>query len=1492
MPVVSVDDFFKERIKLHARDVAKKASIKMEVTPSLKKAIPSGPFTKDLLKFISNTTLSAIPEQTNPVDLIDSSMRVTSLGEGGISTERAIPIEARQTHVTQIGALDPIRTPESMRAGIDIRAAVTAHKDEKGNIYVPVYDVKTKREKYIQAGDLQNTKVKYRIPHTSRMYSPTTNLIPFLESAQGNRAVMGSKMQVQALSLSEREAPYVQVATPSGKSYEHMMGRIINPHSPVNGVVKKIDDDYVYIQPDNEKVGAVSKLVKVPYEKNFPLAAKTYLNHDLEVKPGDTVKAKQRLGDSNFTRKGTLALGKNMSVAFMPYYGANSNDAVVISDDAAKKLTSERMYKIVTSRDPDLTLSQNKHKVYYGHGYKKEQYGNMDTDGVIKPGTKLLPGDPVIVGVRKTEMSPDDIILGKLHKSLARPHREFVQGWDHDHAGEVIDVVKTPKRVTLTVKTKEPATIGDKLCYTGDTDVLTSKGWIPVSEVTYDTVCYTLNPDHKIVLHTPTALHHYEEADELYELESQQVNLRVTPNHNLYVKKRYASEFQLIEAKDVIGKRVRHKKDGIWQGATPKTFSIPNVKRKVTGRKPKGLPAVDTLAWCRFLGVYLANGSYIIHARKDRNDSVEYRTNIHTIEGQLHSVSGDQYGWIGEIINACGFTATKHKDRYIVNSRQLTEYLAQFGHALDKHIPPEVFSWGKDAARAMLEGLLGCDGNSSASNSLSYCTVSKQLAEDVQRLVLHAGYSANVKLKTVDVPNWNDCYSVRIVRSKLEPQINHGHTKSQNGQEEKIVPSSEPVWGITVPNHTLYVRVKGTPVWSGNSGRYGNKGVVSQIIPTDQMVRDEAGKPIDILMTSAGVVSRINPSQIIETAVGKVVEKTGKPIIVENFTGRDNVKWAKDLLKKHNIKDKETVYDPVSGKKIPKVFVGRQYLYKLFKSTDTNYSARSTGNYDMNLQPTRGGVQGSKAIGKMEFDALLGHNARNVLRDVAAIKSQKNDEFWRAVQLGQTPPEPKTNFAYDKFLGMLTGAGVRVHRDKNKMSLAPLTDKDVEDISSGEIQDATIVRAKDLKPERGGLFDPGVTGGLRGTRWSHVNLAEPIVNPVFREPVRRLLGMTNAQLNDTFREKGGKYIQSQLKKIDLDTKEKEIRKQMKGRKADQLDNEVKQLKYIKALKKMDLTPDKAYVVNKVPVVPPVLRPVVPGQGGTQIVYGDANPLYQDLIYINNQFKDVKNPKTPTPPGEEDKLRPALQQAVGAIYGTDEPATAKSKGRKHKGFLTYISGVGGPKHGFFQSKIMSRSQDVAGRGTIVPDSTLGVDEVGVPSDMLWSMYKHFIIRRLVQKGFPALQAKQMVEQKHMAAKEALQREMKERPVLLNRAPTLHRYNIVGANPVAVPGKTLRVNPFIEAGMNADYDGDTMMLHVPVSQKAVQETKDITLSNLLFGDKSKSDLLVFPQHEAIMGIHHATSVDDKNKVPKKFKTKAAAIAAYKRGEIKLGTRVTIG
>jgi len=1160
----SVDDFFKERIKLDAREIARKAAIKSESTPDVKRIIPPGPFTSGLVKFINSSQLASVPTQTNPMELIDSAVRVTSLGEGGISSERAIPMEARQVHVTQMGALDPIRTPESFRAGIDVRAAMMAKRDARGNIYVPVLDAKTRRGKYIRAGDLQRSvvafpgqqlrgqvealdngeikrlaasRVQYQIPHASALYSPATNLVPFLESAQGNRAIMGSKMQVQALSLVGREAPMVQVKSQTGPTFERIMGGVINPVSPVSGVVKKIDKDYIYVQPDGEKTGAKgNKYVKIPYETNFPLAAKTYLDHKLGVQKGDKVSAGQRLGESNFTDNGVLALGKNLRVGFMAYDGANSNDAVVVSEGGAKKLTSERMYKIVVPRDPDLTFSRDKHRTYYGHGYTKDQYKPIDKEGVIAPGTQINPGDPLVMGLRKTQLTADDVLLGRLHKSLARPFRENVHDWDHDHPGEVVDVVKTPKRIAITVKTREPAGIGDKV-----------------------------------------------------------------------------------------------------------------------------------------------------------------------------------------------------------------------------------------------------------------------------------------------------------------------------------------------------------------AGRYGNKGVISQIVPDDQMVRDEKDRPIDILMTPAGVVSRINPSQIIETAVGKVAEKTGKPIAVENFSGRNNVQWAKDLLKKHGLKDKETVYDPRTGRKIPGVLVGRQYIMKLFKSTDTNYSARGIENYDVNQQPAKGGTQSAKVLGRMEFDALLSHGARNVLREAATLKSQKNDEWWRNMQLGYPTPPPKTTFATDKFLTMLTGAGVRVDREKNQLALAPLTDADTLKLSSGEIKDAKLVRAKDLKPERGGLFDPAVTGGVRGGKWSHVALAEPVVNPVFRDPVRRLLGMTNSQLDQAIREKGARHIKRELGKLDLDTREKELYKSLRGRKGSALDNDVKQLKYIKALKKQGLTPGDAYVISKVPVVPPVVRPILPGKGGQELIYGDINPLYRDLVYLNNQFKDVKQSKLL--PDEEQRLRPALQQAVGAVYGVNDPITAKSKARGHKGFLTYISGKGSPKFGYFHSKLMRRTQDVSGRGTIVPDVTLGMDEVGLPEDMLWSMYGKFTTKRLVEKGYQPLQAQQMIQEKHPAAREAMLREAKDRPVMINRAPTLHRYNMIGAYARPIPGKTIRVNPFLEKGMNADYDGDTMMVHVPVQSKAVDDVKKMTLSNLLFGDKSRDELMVFPQHEAIMGIAHA-SEQDSGGVVKKFKTRGEAMKAYHEGKIGLGTRVKIG
>jgi DNA-directed RNA polymerase subunit beta len=166
------------------------------------------------------------------------------------------------------------------------------------------------------------------------------------------------------------------------------------------------------------------------------------------------------------------------------------------------------------------------------------------------------------------------------------------------------------------------------------------------------------------------------------------------------------------------------------------------------------------------------------------------------------------------------------------------------------------------------------------------------------------------------------------------------------------------------------------------SGRHGNKGVVARIIPDHEILQDAKGKPIDVLLTSAGVVSRINPSQIIETAVAKVAAKTGKAINYDPSHTGDTLEWVKGLLKKHGVEANEHLYDPIkhrtiSGHNGEGVFVGPQYIFKLFKSTDTNFSGHAVGPHDLNEQPVRqGGEEGAKAYGKMEFDALLAHNER------------------------------------------------------------------------------------------------------------------------------------------------------------------------------------------------------------------------------------------------------------------------------------------------------------------------------------------------------------------------------------------------------------------------------------------------------------------------------------------------------------------------------------
>jgi len=1173
--VHSVDDFFKERLNKDAkRTIGRKIQQKMNLHAGegINKFVPQSAFTKSLNSFLTSSDLSSIPMQINPIEIIDHASRITSLGEGGIGSERAIPFESRKIHNTHLGVLDIVRTPETGRTGIDIRASMASYKDDHGNLYTRMRNARTGEIAHVNTTTLAKSvvafpgqhkndrhwdaikgtdivsvpkhEVDYVVDHAMHMFGPTTALVPLISTMQGNRAIMGSKFQTQAVPLIHREAPYVQVgAARHGESMESEMARLIVPTARVDGTIHKIDKDYVYIKPDAKHAAAGDEgLIKVPYDTYFPLSSKTHLHNELKVKVGDRVKKDQTLAESNFTRNGVLALGKNLSVGYMAYHGKNSNDAVVISDGAAQKLTAEHMYKEILPKSSDILTGKDKYVAYYGTRFTKAQLDKLDDDGVAKPGHTFQYGDPLILGLRKAPPTPEAALLGNLHKSLVKPYRDAAVTWDHAVPGLAQEAINAARQSTVTMRTQEPMKIGDKL-----------------------------------------------------------------------------------------------------------------------------------------------------------------------------------------------------------------------------------------------------------------------------------------------------------------------------------------------------------------ANRFGGKGVVSEIIPDEHMVKDEAGKPIDILFSSNTVVSRVNPGQIVETALGKVAEKTGKPIIMPQFLPEDHVAYAKKMLADHGIKDKETVYDPKSGKHIPNIFVGRSTIFRLFKNTETNYSARGVSGYDINMQPTRGGDEGAKGLGRMEINTLLAHNARNVLKEGLTIKSDKNDEFWRSFEFGLPPPQVKTPFVTDKFVSMLQGAGINVNKSGTHVVLGPVTDHEVTKLSSGALEVPSLdksksfmVSAKNMKPEKGGLFDPVLTGGLSGTRWAHMDLAEPILNPIFEEPARRLLGMTGKQIDDAMASHGGHGLKKQLNAINLADREKELLEHTKTKRGADLDNAVKQLKYIRALKEAGHTKaGDAYVLSKIPVIPPVMRPILPSNRGNELQVADMNYLYRDVGLASEALRSVAEVGLPT--ATEDARR-HLYESTGALFGLREPTSPQLQGRQAKGLIEQITGSGSPKMGYFHRKILKRQQDLSGRATATPDNTLAMDQIGVPEDMLWTTYNKFIMRGLVGQGHKPTQAAEMVENRHPLAKSILNQELSFRPVFVNRAPSLHKHNMVAAYAVPVQGKSLRVNPFMERGQNLDYDGDTMQLHVPIGPKAVAEAQKLTLSNLLFADKNRDDLMIFPQHEAIMGVYMGSQ--DASGAVHKFKTKADAMAAYKAGKIKLTTPVEIG
>ena len=695
--------------------------------------------------------------------------------------------------------------------------------------------------------------------------------------------------------------------------------------------------------------------------------------------------------------------------------------------------------------------------------------------------------------------------------------------------------------------------------------------------------------------------------------------------------------------------------------------------------------------------------------------------------------------------------------------------------------------------------------------------------------------------------------------------------------------------GVSVTVKSLNAMKEGDKL----SGRYGDKGVIAAVVPEDKMPKDAQGRPFEVLLNPLGVITRTNPSQMVEAALGKIAEKTGKRYAVKDFDNiEDLTEFAINELKKHNLSDMEDIEDPETGKKIKNIFTGNRFFMKLHHTSESKGQGRGIGGYTAEETPAKGGEEGSKRVALMDVNALLSHGAHEVLRDAGAIRGQKNEDYWAAFMSGKALPIPKVPLTYKKFMAQLQGAGINPVRQGSKTQLMAMTDKDIDALSGDrEIKRSdTVDWDGGMKPAGDGLFDPKLTGGHGGTMWSHIKLHEPMPNPVMEEPIRRVLGLTESKFRDVLagkaeinNETGPAAIKNALKGMNVDQELMKARAQIASGKKSYRDAAVRKLGYLKSAKEMNIHPSE-WMLSKAPVLPPLFRPVsVLGSSGLPMV-GDANYLYKELIDSNNEMKEASKNFS-----NLSDHRLALYDSLKAVTGMGDVSNPKLEQKSVKGILKQVFGDN-PKFGVLQRKLLASNVDMVGRAAITPNPDLDMDQVGLPEDRAWSVYKPFIMRRLVRRGIDRFKAADMIEGKDKMAMEAMLSEMDARPVIITRAPVLHRYGVMAFKPKLVKGSTLQVPPIIVKGFNADFDGDAMNYHVPTTDEAVKDAMDKMLpSRNLFSVKNFK-VHQLPMNEYQGGLFTATS--ETSKRPERyFKSKADAVRAYKAGEIDINDKVVI-
>ena len=335
---------------------------------------------------------------------------------------------------------------------------------------------------------------------------------------------------------------------------------------------------------------------------------------------------------------------------------------------------------------------------------------------------------------------------------------------------------------------------------------------------------------------------------------------------------------------------------------------------------------------------------------------------------------------------------------------------------------------------------------------------------------------------------------------------------------------------------------------------------------------------------------------------------------------------------------------------------------------------------------------------------------------------------------------------------------------------------------------------------------------------------------------------------------GAEVIRELLRRIDLDLLWKELHKKVKETNSlAQKKKYTKRMKVLEAFRKSGNKPEWM-IMDVIPVLPPELRPLVPLDGG-RFATSDLNDLYRRVINRNNRLKRLMELKAP---GViiRNEMR-MLQEAVDALF--DNGRRGRAIRGPNKRPLKSLSDMLKGKQGRFRQNLLGKRVDYSGRTVIVVGPELRLHQCGLPKKMALELFKPFIFHKLEERGAATTikSAKRLVENEKPEVWDVLDEVIKEHPILLNRAPTLHRLGIQAFDPILVEGKAIRLHPLVCAAFNADFDGDQMAVHVPLSVEAQIEARVLMMSiNNILSPASGKPITV-PSQDMVLGCYWLTT-----------------------------------